>query len=101
VDQKYEGNPRAEIRLEGRRVSRDDVANDWGLQLRWTIRRNGQVVATVNARANESYEHPDVTPGTYEVVLEMWKYVDYRKGGDGEFLASKFVEVSDKVTYTV
>jgi hypothetical protein len=101
MDQKLEGQPRAEIRVEGRRVIRSEVTNDWGLRLQWEVRRNGQVLATPPARADLSYEHPDTTPGTYEVVLQLWKYIDYRKGPNGEFLNSKFIDVSNKVKYTI
>src|SRR4051794_30573790 len=101
MDQKYEGTPRAEIRLEGRRVTRGAVSNDWGLLLQGEVRHTGKVVATPAARAEASYQHPATDKGTYEVVLQMWKYVDYRKKPDGEFIASKFVDVSNKVTYTI
>ena len=72
MEQQFEGTPQAEIRLEGRKLVRGDVTNDWGSQLLWEIRRNGQVVATVPARANNNYEHADTTPGQYEVVLQMF-----------------------------
>jgi hypothetical protein len=101
MEQKYEGTPQAEIRLEGRKVIRGDVANDWGLRLQWEIRRDGQVIATPFARMEMSYEHPDAIPGKYEIVLQMWKYVDYKKDAKGEFTASKFVEISNKVEYTI
>ncbi len=101
MEQKFDGNPRAEIRLEGRRLIRSAVVNDWGLRLQWEIRRDGKVVATPNARADSAYEHPDTTPGTYEVVLQLWKYVDYRKKPDGEFVSSAFVTISNKVTYKI
>jgi hypothetical protein len=101
MEQKYEGNPRAEIRLEGRRVIRSEVTNDWGLRLQWEIRRDGKVIATPSARADASYEHADSSPGTYEIVLQMWKYVDYRKKPNGEFINSKFVTISNKVSYKI
>ena len=101
MEQRYDGNPFAEIRLEGRRVVRGDVSNDWGLRLQWEVRRNGQVIATPAARADISYEHPDKAPGTYEIVLQMWKYIDYRKTPDGQFVNSQFVNISNKVTYTI
>jgi hypothetical protein len=101
MEQKFDGTPRAEIRLDGRRVIRGEVTHDWGLLMQWEIRRNGQVIATVPARAETSYLHPDTTPGTYEIVLQMWKYVDYKKKPDGEFINSKFVEISNKVSYTI
>jgi hypothetical protein len=101
MEQKYEGSPRAEIRLEGRRVIRGEVTNDWGLRLQWEVRRDGKVIATAPARAETSYEHPDTTPGEYEIVLQSWKYVDYKKDQAGEFVNSKFVDVSDKVRYKI
>jgi hypothetical protein len=101
MEQKFQGSPRAEIRLEGHRVVRSDVTNDWGLRLQWQVRHNGQVIATPLARADTSYEHPETAPGTYEIVLQMWKYVDYRKRPDGEFINSRYVDISNKVTYTI
>jgi hypothetical protein len=77
------------------------VTNDWGLLLQWVVSRDGKVVATVNARAEPSYEHPDKTPGNYEIVLQMWKYVNYAKDAKGEFTQSKFIDVSNKVTYRI
>jgi len=101
MEQKYEGTPKAEIKLAGRKVTRTDVTNDWGLGLQWVVRRGGKVVATVNARAETSYELADKTPGEYEFVLQMWHYFDYAKNPAGEFTKSKFVEVSNKVTLKV
>ncbi|HVX14408.1 MAG TPA: hypothetical protein VHC22_24695 [Pirellulales bacterium] len=101
MEQKFEGAPRAEIRLEGRRAVRGEVVNDWGSRLQWQIKRDGQVLATPAARADTSYEHPDATPGEYEVVLQMWQYVNYRKTPEGEFIDSKFVDISNKLNYKV
>jgi len=101
MEQKYEGLPRAELKLDGRRVTRSAVANDWGLQLLWVISRDGKQIATANARPDAGYEHPDMMPGSYEIVLRMWKYVDYKKAADGEFTNSKFIDVSNKVTYRI
>jgi hypothetical protein len=102
MEQKFDGpSPRAEIRLDGRKVTRSEVTNDWGLQLLWVVRRDGKQVATAPARADLTYEHPDTTPGKYEIVLRTWKYVDYKKGADGEFTNSKFIDVSDTVSYVI
>ncbi|HWG46043.1 MAG TPA: hypothetical protein VN688_24995 [Gemmataceae bacterium] len=102
MDQKLEGTPRAEIRLEGRRVIRGEVSNDWGSRLQWLILRDGKEIAAVNAaRTANSYEHPDKTPGKYEIVLQMWKYIDYRKGKDGKYVNSKYIDVSNKVAYQI
>lgn len=101
MEQKFDKPPQAAIRLEGRKVIRGDVTNDWGLRLQWEVRRDGKVIATPAARAETSYEHPETTPGKYEIVLQMWKYVDYKKGANGEFVNSKFIEISNKVSYTI
>jgi hypothetical protein len=101
MEQRFEAVPRAEIQLQGRRVTRGDVTGDWGLRLQWEIRRNGQVIATRPARAETSYEHPDAAPGNYEIVLQMWKYVNYRKNPAGEFVDSRYLDISNKVSYTI
>jgi hypothetical protein len=101
MEQRFEGTPEAAIFLKGRRVVRTEVTNDWGLRLQWEIRRNGQVVATPNARPELSYELPEFKPGTYEIVLQMWHYVNYNKNPAGEFTNSRFINVSNRVTYTV
>jgi hypothetical protein len=101
MEQKFDVDPKAEIRLEGRKVVRGDVTNDWGLRLQWEVRHNGKVVATPAARADASYEHADKTPGKYEIVLQSWKYLNYAKNAAGEFTASKFIDISNKVSYTI
>ena len=77
------------------------MSHEWGSQLVWEVRRNGQVMAQVPARANAAYQHPDSTPGQYEVVLQMFQYDGYAKDKDENFTQSKFVEVSNKSGYTV
>ena len=101
MDQKFEGTPQAELRLDGRKVTRTDVTHDWGLRLQWKVTRDGTVVATANARTDTSFEHLDSTPGKYEVVLQMWKYVTYRKDPKGEYVDSKYIDVSNVVSYVV
>jgi hypothetical protein len=101
MEQKFDGTPKAELRLAGRRVTRTEVANDWGMMLRWVVTREGKEIATVPARADTSYEHPDKTPGKYEIVLQTWKYVNYAKNAKGEFTVSKFVSISNVVKYTI
>ncbi len=96
MDQVFEGSPRAEIRLEGRQVIRTEVTHDWASRLQWKIARDATVVATPPARAVEPYEHPDQTPGQYEIVLEMWMYEGYKAGCQGHY-----VEISNKVGYTI
>ncbi len=101
MDQKFEGEPKAEIRLEGQKVVRTDVSNDWGSRLQWQISRDGKVVDTPLARPQKEHEHEEKTPGKYEIVLQMWKYVNYKKNKEGEFTESKFVDISNKVSYTI
>lgn len=101
MEQKFDGTPKAELRINGRKVTRSVVANDWGLMLRWLVTRDGKVIATAPARADASYELAESTPGKYTIVLQSWKYVNYAKDAVGEFTASKFVDISNVVTYTV
>ncbi len=101
MEQRFEGTPQAAIRLEGRRVIRTEVTHDWGLRLQWEIKRNGTVIAAVNARTDLAYEHADTAPGNYEIVLQMWRYVNYAKNPAGEFTQSRFIEISNRVTYTI
>ena len=101
MDQRFEGIPKAEIKVEGRKISRSSVANDWGSQLAWEVRRGGEVVAQVAARASDTYEITDPTPGQYEVVLQMFQYEGYEKDTNGKYTKSKFVDVSNKVVCTV
>lgn len=83
MEQRFEGTPKAAIFLRDRRVIRTEVSNDWGLRLQWEIRRDGQVVATPNARPEMSYDLADAKPGNYEIVLQMWYYVNYAKNPAG------------------
>jgi hypothetical protein len=96
MDQVFEGTPKAEIRLEGRRVTRGEVSNDWASRLQWKISRDGKVIATPPARAEASYEHPEQDAGQYEIVLEMWKYETFKVKDHG-----RFVEISNKVSYRI
>ncbi|HEY1187973.1 MAG TPA: hypothetical protein VGE74_09965 [Gemmata sp.] len=101
MEQKFDATPRAELRLDGRKVTRTDVTGDWGLQLRWVVKRDGKVIATPPARAEHTYEHPGTAPGAYEIVLEQFKYVNYQKDATGEYTKSAFVAISNAVTYTI
>ena len=96
MDQVFEGTPRTEIRLDGRRVVRGPIANDWASRVQWKVSLNGKVVGTAPARADLAYEHPDQAPGTYEIVVEMWKYEGFKTKEHG-----KFIEISNKVTYSI
>jgi len=96
MDQVFEGTPQATLRVEGRKVIRSEVSNDWASRLQWKVSRDGKVIATAPARAETTYEPADAAPGTYEVVLEMWKYEGFKVKEHG-----KFVEISNKVTFTI
>jgi hypothetical protein len=101
MDQKFEGVPQAEIRLDGNRLVRGHVSNDWGLRLQWKIARGEETVATPLARVHLQHELGKLDPGTYQAVLQMWKYVNYRKDKDGEFTDSKYVDVSNPLAFEV
>ncbi|MDA1015329.1 MAG: hypothetical protein O3A00_12870 [Planctomycetota bacterium] len=101
MDQKFEGTPKAELSLQGRKVTRSEVTNDWGSQLRWKVARNGKEVATASARVESTFESPEKEAGKYEVVLQMFKYVNYKKDKDGNYTESKFIDISNSVSYTI
>jgi hypothetical protein len=101
MDQKLEGTPKAALQLAGRAVTRTEVTNDWGTRLQWQIKRDGKEIATTVAGLDLIYEHPDSTPGKYEIVLQQFYYLNYKKDKDGKFTESKYVSISDPVTYTI
>lgn len=101
MDQKLEGTPKATLTIAGRKITRSDVTNDWGTRLQWKISRNGKEVATVGAGIIPEFEHGDATPGNYQVVLQQFHYVNYRKSPDGKFTESKYVDISEPVTYVI
>ena len=101
MDQKLEGTPKATLTISGRRVTRSEVPNDWGTRLQWKISRDGKEVATVGAGIEPIFEHADSTPGKYQVVLQQFQYVNYRKTADGKFTDSKYIDISEPVTYAI
>ena len=101
MDQKFEGIPAAVIRLDGNRLVRGHVSNDWGLRLQWKISRGEETVATSLARISPEHDLQELPPGTYGAILQMWKYVNYKKDKDGEFTASQYVDISNSIEFEV
>lgn len=102
MEQKFDGpKPKAELILVARKVSRSAITNDWGLQVRWVVRRDGKEVATASARAETTFQPDTATPGKYEIVLQMFQYIDYKKDAAGEYANSKFIDISNVVAFTV
>ena len=103
MEQKFEGPPpQAEIHMNGEKVIRTDVKGDWGMQLLWKFSREGQEPITRPARADYACDLTELAPGKYEIVLQTWHYKDYRKNRETrEFLNSKFIDISNKLTHTV
>src|SRR5258708_7889714 len=84
VGQVFEGTPKAVLQVNGKIVTRGDITEDWGSRLQWKVIRDGKPLATMTAlRLDHTYEHADQTPGKYQVVLQMFKYVDYKKDKAG------------------
>lgn len=101
MDQKLEGTPKATLQLAGRAVTRSEVSNNWGTRLQWQIKRDGKEIATTVAGLDLTYEHPDAAPGKYEIVLQQFYYVNYKKDQNGKFTESKYVNISEPVSYTI
>ena len=101
MDQKFEGLPQAAIQLDARELVRGHVSNDWGLRLQWKISRGEETVSTPLARIDERHSVGELAAGKYSAVLQMWKYVNYRKDKDGEFTDSKYVDISNTLMFEV
>jgi hypothetical protein len=103
VEPVYDVLPVAVLEVDGKTVKRGDVSLDWGSRMQWKVMRDGKPVATVTAlRTEATYDHKDETPGKYQVVLQMFKYVNYKKTGPGgEYVDSKYVDISNTVTFTI
>ena len=103
VDQVFEGIPKVVIEVRDKAVLRGEIAGDWGSRMQWKVLRDGKPHALVTAlRIDRSYELTDAKPGKYEIVLQMFKYVDYKKDkAGGEYVNSKYVDVSNTVTITI
>jgi len=101
MDQKLEGSPKATLQLAGRAVTRSEVSNDWGTRLQWLISRDGKTIATMAAGLDLTFEHPDTAPGKYEIVLQQFHYVNYKKDKEGRFTESAYINISEPVSYTI
>jgi hypothetical protein len=101
MDQILEGSPKATLQLAGRAVTRSEVSNDWGTRLQWMIIRDGKTIAAVGAGLDLTFEHPDTTPGKYEIVLQQFHYVNYKKDKEGRFTESNYINISEPVSYTI
>ena len=62
MDQKFEGTPRAVIRLEGRRLIRSAVSNDWGSRLQWLMPAGQAYLLTSDERFAQAARQ----------VIEQW-----------------------------
>ena len=91
----------ATLQLAGRKVTSSEITNHWGTRLQWKVSRDGKEIASVGATTDLIFEHPDTVPGKYEVVLQQFQYVNYKKDKDGKFTESKYINISEPVSYTV
>jgi hypothetical protein len=103
VEQVFEGIPKTTLTVDGTTVLREDVTDDWGSRLQWKVTFNGKTVTTATAlRTEHAYKLPATAPGKYEVVLQMFKYLNFKKTGPGgEYVDSKYVDISNSVTFTL
>jgi hypothetical protein len=101
MDQKLEGKPKATLQLAGRKVTRSEVTDNWGTRLQWKVSRDGKEVGTATAGLDLTFEHPETAPGKYEIVLQQFHYLNYKKDKDGKFTESKYVDISEPVSYTI
>ncbi|MBI3462290.1 MAG: hypothetical protein HY000_04410 [Planctomycetes bacterium] len=78
--------PKAEIKLEGKKIIRSAVTRDPGFRLQWRVKEGDKTVAEVNARRSKELLPELKEPGTYTVVLELY-YPVYKPTSDrkGEY----------------
>jgi hypothetical protein len=88
--------PAAEIKLEGRTLTRGHITNDYGNRVHWKVLRDGVEIATIEARSSNAYTFDETVPGMYEIVLETWKHEGYQAKSLG-----KYIEISNKLTVRV
>ena len=103
MEQTFEGTPKAELQVDGHTVTRTEITEDWGSRMQWKVTRDGKPLANIVARRTETtYEPADKAPGKYQVVLQMFKYVNYKKtGAGGEYVDSKYIDISNVVNFTI
>jgi len=98
MEQQFEGTPQAEIRWKAE-AGAERRGERLGVAVLWEIRRNGQVVATVPARANTATNTPTRLPASTKSSCKCSSTKATPKTR-GNFTKSKLVEVSNKVSYT-
>jgi hypothetical protein len=97
LDVKAHLRPLATLTLQGARLSRSGVRDDPGFRLQYHFRKDGKMVAVVEARSRVTVVVPVKAAGTYTVVLELF-YPAY-KGGNLQ--KGQFKAVSNVVTFRV
>ena len=101
MDQKLEGTPSVEIKLEGRTVLRSEVQNNWGTRLQWRLLKEGKEIATGPVGPDSAFDLPDLQQGRYQVVVQQFHYVNYKKTPDGKFTDSKYVDICKPLDFSV
>ncbi len=101
MDQKLEGTPSVEIKLEGRTVVRSEVQNNWGTRLQWRLLKEGKEIATGPVGPDSAFDLPDLQQGRYQVVVQQFHYVNYKKTPDGKFADSKYVDICKPLDFSV
>lgn len=101
MDQKLEGTPSVEIKLEGRTVVRSEIQNNWGTRVQWRLMKEGKEVSTGVVGPDLGFDLPDLQAGRYQVVLQQFQYVNYKKAADGKFTESKYVDICKPLEFSV
>jgi hypothetical protein len=71
MDQKLEGTPSVEIKLEGRTVVRSEVQNNWGTRLQWRLLKEGKEIATGSLGPDPAFDLPELQQGSYQVAVSL------------------------------
>jgi hypothetical protein len=97
LDVKPELKPAAVLSVANNAISRTDLKDDPGFRLQYHFKKDGQEVATVEARSRATVDPPKTEPGVYTVVLEL--FFPAYKGGAVQ--KGEYKPVSNVLTFRV
>jgi len=97
LDVKADLKPAVQLRLDGLKVHRSAVTDDPGFRLQYLFRKEGQPIASLEARSRQSVDLPKLEPGVYNVAIEL--FFPAYKGGAAQ--KGQFKPISNVITYRI
>jgi hypothetical protein len=97
LDVKPELKPAVTLRLDGTHLVCTAITDDPGFRAQVHFRKDGQTIATVEARSRTRFDLPRMEPGTYSAVVELF-HPAY-KGGTAQ--KGEFKPASNELRYRI